>query len=118
MSATIHRRCGAIALPNGSVRWRVWAPRADRVDLILTDGTARQTFPMTKEPRGYFERQDDNVGEGQRYWFRLNDERDYPDPCSLRQPDGVHGPSALVQTNHFPWTDHAWQGIAREDLVF
>ena len=28
-------RCGAIVQNNGSVRWRVWAPKADRVEVAL-----------------------------------------------------------------------------------
>ena len=41
-----------------------------------------------------------------------------PDPCSLWQPDSVHGPSAVVRPTRFAWTDRSWQGISRPDLVF
>ena len=31
-------RCGAHGLADGAVHWRVWAPWAERVDLVLIDG--------------------------------------------------------------------------------
>jgi maltooligosyltrehalose trehalohydrolase len=73
---------------------------------------------MLPEERGYFRLDRANVPEGQRYAFRLDGGPERPDPCSLWQPDGVHGPSAVVQPGRFHWTDQRWQGIARQDLVF
>jgi maltooligosyltrehalose trehalohydrolase len=40
------------------------------------------------------------------------DEKALPDPRSLRQPDGVHGPSRVYDHGAFAWTDHAWTGRA------
>lgn len=34
-------QCGAIVQSDGSLRWRVWAPKADRVDVVLINGDAR-----------------------------------------------------------------------------
>ena len=56
--------------------------------------------------------------EGQRYAFRLDGGPERPDPCSLWQPEGVHGPSAVVRPDRFAWTDGGWKGVRREDLVF
>jgi len=103
---------------NGSIRWRVWAPRAGRVDLVLIDGSQRRTCPMQTEERGYFSCALPDVAEGQRYAFRLNNGPERPDPRSLWQPDGVHNYSAIVRLERFPWTDRAWKGVPREDLVF
>jgi maltooligosyltrehalose trehalohydrolase len=41
---------------------------------------------------------------GGRYGFRLDSGRLRPDPASLRQPDGVHAPSALVDSSAFAWS--------------
>src|SRR5579872_3851487 len=46
--------CGALAQPDGSVCWRVWAPRAGRVELVLHDGNHRRGVAMEKEAEGYF----------------------------------------------------------------
>jgi maltooligosyltrehalose trehalohydrolase len=58
------------------------------------------------------------VPEGRRYAFRLDDGPERPDPCSLWQPEGVHGPSAVVRPDRFSWSDGGWKGVRREDLVF
>ena len=52
-----------------------------------------------------------------RYALKLPDGRDYPDPASRWQPDGVHLPSAVFSPEKFRWSDQGWRGVAREDLV-
>jgi maltooligosyltrehalose trehalohydrolase len=118
MEIVAGRRCGAVGLPGGAVRWRVWAPRAKHVDLILLHGENRQSVPLEREPHGYFSHTQSDIPDGQRYFFRLDDGPERPDPASLWQPDGVHGPSAVVHTGRFSWSPVAWTGIARKDLVF
>src|SRR5437764_12545082 len=96
-------RCGAIAFPDGSVRWRVWAPKARRVDLVLINGDRRRSLAMTLEPHGFFSHHEDDVAERQRYAYRLDDGSERPDPASLWQPDGVHRPSAVLRPERFSW---------------
>src|SRR3954470_1224243 len=50
------RRCGALTAPYGWVRWRVWAPYAKRVDVILIDEAGKRLVcPMMAEHEaGYF----------------------------------------------------------------
>ena len=111
------RRSGALGQPDGSVRWRVCAPRAQAVHLVLVDGTGRRSFLMAAEERGYFSLTRPDVPDGQRYAYRLDNGPERPDPASLWQPDGVHGPSAVFRPERFAWTDHGWAGVCREDLV-
>ncbi len=118
MKRTGIRRCGAIAQADGSIHWRVWAPKANQVDLVLIDGERRRICPMEKEERGHFQHDEANVSEGQRYAYRLDGGPERPDPCSLWQPEGVHGPSAVVRPERFAWTDRNWKGVPREELVF
>ncbi len=112
------RSCGALEEEGGGIRWRVWAPRAERVELVLFDGSQRRVQPMLREEHGFFHAALPDVPEGQRYAYRLNNGPERPDPCSLWQPDGVHKPSAVVRPRRFTWTDRDWQGVPREDLVF
>jgi maltooligosyltrehalose trehalohydrolase len=112
------RSCGAVPLPDGGVRWRVWAPRARRVELVLLEGDRRRILPMDRDARGYFDHNGANVADGQRYAYRLDGGPERPDPASLWQPDGVHAPSAVVRPGRFPWSDHGWKGVPRGDLVF
>ncbi len=109
--------CGAIPLADGSVRWTVWAPRAKRVELVLIAGSNRRSIPMAALDRGFFSHTEANTPEGQRYAFRLDGGPERPDPASRWQRDGVHRPSAVVRLDRFPWTDHGWKGIRRQDLV-
>jgi maltooligosyltrehalose trehalohydrolase len=111
-------RCGAFAEGDGTVRWRVWAPRSKRVELVLYDGDRRRSLPMTSEPHGYHSRTEAGIAEGQRYAYRLDNGQERPDPASLWQPEGVHRPSAVLLPERFRWTDQGWTGLAREQLVF
>jgi maltooligosyltrehalose trehalohydrolase len=103
---------------DNSVHWRVWAPRAERVELVLLNGSQRRTQPMQREEDGFFHAALPDVPEGQRYAYRLNNGPERPDPRSLWQPGGVHNPSAIVRPERFTWSDQNWQGVPREDLVF
>jgi maltooligosyltrehalose trehalohydrolase len=108
---------GALPQADGSVLWRVWAPQQSAVSLVTFAGDQRRETTMAAEGCGYFVHRHDAAEEGLRYAFRLADERDYPDPASRWQPEGVHRPSALFFPNRFAWSDSAWRGISRDDLV-
>lgn len=53
---------------------------------------------------------------GTLYYYRLDEGAEYPDPASRFQPQGVHGPSAVVSPQ-FDWHDGGWQGLPLESLV-
>ena len=72
---------------------------------------------MTPEGCGYFTHVQSGVAEGLPYVFRRADGREYPDPASRWQPQGVHGPSVVFFPGAYSWTDAGWRGVAREDLV-
>jgi maltooligosyltrehalose trehalohydrolase len=110
--------CGVFEQPGLSCLWRVWAPQAKRVELVLLDGQRRSSLPMTAEPGGYFSRTKAAVPEGQRYAYRLDGGPERPDPCSLWQPDSVHRPSAVLYPGRFTWSDQGWQGLPLTELVF
>ncbi len=112
------RLCGAVGRADGSVHWRVWAPQAQQVALVLVDASGRREVPVQKDDQGYHTFSEENVPAGQRYVFRLDGGPERPDPCSLWQPEGVAGPSAVVVPAKFAWTDQEWRGIRRQDLVF
>jgi maltooligosyltrehalose trehalohydrolase len=100
------------------VKFRVWAPLAKTVDLVLVDGDRQRPVRMAAETGGYFAHVEPSLPAGQRYAFSLDGGPARQDPCSLHQPAGVPGPSAVVLTQGFKWTDQAWRGVPREELVF
>lgn len=73
---------------------------------------------MERRPDGVFECERSGVLAGARYQYRLDGERYRPDPVSRWQPQGVHGPSMVVDPDAFAWTDAGFRGHARTDLVF
>jgi maltooligosyltrehalose trehalohydrolase len=72
---------------------------------------------MTRQDDGLFEGMVAGLPSGTRYQYRLDGERYRPDPASRFQPEGVHGPSTVVNPASFPWTDQAFTGHALADLV-
>ena len=54
---------------------------------------------------------------GDLYFYLLDGERRRPDPVSRHQPEGPHGPSAIVDPSIFAWTDSGWRGVRREGQV-
>jgi maltooligosyltrehalose trehalohydrolase len=72
---------------------------------------------MIRRAGGYFETDVPNVRTGNRYVYLLDGDKERPDPASRSQPDGVHGPSEVVDPRQFQWTDRHWHGLAREQLI-
>lgn len=97
----------------GGTQFRVWAPHCRSVD-ALVNGRA---VPLRASPGCLFEGQVDDAPAGARYLYRLDGDRARPDPASRFQPEGVHGPSAVVDAAAFPWTDQSFRGHARHELV-
>lgn len=86
----------------------VWAPSSRRVEFVIEHGAAH---PLERRAGGFFTGLIPGVPAGTRYWFRLDGDRLRPDPVSRHQPDGPHGPSAVVDPRAFRWTDGAWAGV-------
>ncbi|MHB8057759.1 MAG: malto-oligosyltrehalose trehalohydrolase [Desulfuromonadaceae bacterium] len=107
---------GSTPLPDGSTRFRVWGPRAQRIDVIMP-GSGRTPVPLTPEGDGYFSGTASGIGDGDRYSYLLDETLERPDPASRSQPDGVHGPSQVVDPA-FAWSDSRWRGIALEEYIF
>ena len=108
---------GATPLPNDHCRFTVWAPYCERVEVNI-QGDSERLVSLERDERGYHTSVIDNVPPGTDYFYRLDGERDRPDPASKHQPEGVHGPSRVVDPEDFDWTDDGWSGLPRKDLVF
>ena len=105
---------GASVEENG-VRFRVWAPATERAEVVLEPSS--QSFSMKKED-DYFTALLPNAKAGDRYRYRLDGGNTFPDPASRFQPEGVHGPSQVVDPNAYAWSDAGWQGVPQKELVF
>ncbi len=99
MSYPFERRLGATPQRNGRTEFRVWAPEPDQVALRVNGSD------HALEHAGYGIHEatvDANAGDD--YVFVL-DGTPLPDPCSRWQPEGLRGPSRVVDTTAFEWTD-------------
>ncbi len=86
---------GATALPGGRTLFRVWAPDHECIEVhLLAPGD--RAVGLDREDRGYHAAVIDDVEPGDRYYLRLPDGTERPDPCSRLQVEGVHGPSTVV----------------------
>ena len=96
---------------HGGAHARVWAPACSSVDVVLDADrqpvlAAGQRVPTATSPATL-----PDARAGDRYWFRLDGALLRPDPVSRFQPDGPHGPSAVVDPSAFRWTDGGWRGV-------
>ena len=105
--------------PSGGVHFRLWAPKRKEVKVILEDGPgAPLTQALRAEPGGYFSGIAPQAQYGTLYRFEVDGEGGrYPDPASRFQPDGPGGPSCVVDSESFAWTDQAWEGVSIEGQV-
>jgi maltooligosyltrehalose trehalohydrolase len=108
---------GATPIAGGRWSFTVWAPRHERLQLHLL-GDQPALRPMQRDDLGYHSVVAENVLPGAKYLYRFGDSQERPDPASRRQPEGVHGPSELVDLQNFEWTDRDWKGVPLEDSVF
>jgi len=111
MSTQVWQRpFGAVPLPEGGTEFRVWAPSAARVDVRLHG----RDHALTRLADGVF------AGEafadpGDDYLFVLDGDAALPDPCSRSQPQGIRGPSRVVDTSLFSIAPKP--NLAVEELV-
>jgi maltooligosyltrehalose trehalohydrolase len=103
-------------LSDRGVTFRLWAPGARAVDLLL-DQPAADSLPTSKHGE-WFEVHAPDAGPGTRYRFRIDGELDIPDPVSHFQPEDVNGPSEVIDHDAFQWQAKDWKGLPWERAVF
>lgn len=103
-------------MADGKIRFKVWAPRCSEVSVFET-GKGR-IFPMTRLENGYFYTILEELSPGDCYFYLLDGRNKRPDPVSRYQPEGVHGPSSIVNPGEFLWADGKWKGISWDDMIF
>jgi maltooligosyltrehalose trehalohydrolase len=105
---------GARVIPEG-VRFRVWAPKPTRVEVVLNGGGLPRS--LSQEMNGYWSGSIHDAEEGMTYQYRLEGTQLCPDPCSRFQPEGPHGPSQIVNPSTYQWHDGGWKGVRMHGQV-
>ncbi len=105
-------RYGPVVQKAGTT-FRVWAPERNSIELVIVDPKGRELrkLPLGRESHGYFATQVADLSDGALYFYQLDGARtNYPDPASHFQPQGVFGPSQVIDHSRFVWTDDSWHG--------
>ena len=111
-SATLNLMYGA-TLQDDRAQFQVWAPNAGRVALRLAGGP---DLPMQRSADGSFSvRAPAHAGD--RYFYLMDDHKPLPDPVSRLLPEGVHGPTEIVDPATFSWSDVGWRGLDLRDYI-
>lgn len=115
-----HRTLPGAHCVENAVNFRVWAPEREVVRLVLVEpnGRQRREIEVPRAADGFHCIQLDDVRNGDLYFYKLDDDAKlYPDPATHFQPQGVHGPSQVVDHRRFRWTDSDWRGCRIEGQV-
>lgn len=102
-----------------TVSFRVWAPSAGSVTLVVEDPAAASPLrhQMVRDERGYYFLDVAGLSAGTRYGYAVDGSAPLPDPASRSQPDGPNALSALVDPAAFAWDDETWTGRPVTELV-
>lgn len=106
---------GAFYQKDGSCLFKVWAPQRKNVELVI-ESKGPKAYGMNKDEWGYWSLTLDYVDPDTSYFFHVDQEGKFPDPASRAQPQGVHGPSRILDPQ-FIWSDHPWKGIPLGDMI-
>ena len=109
---------GAHLMERGGCAFSVWAPRARQlaVEWISAATGERRLVPMRLEGEIHSAHIEE-ARAGDRYFFVFADGRRRPDPRSFRQPEGVHGPSEIVDLGRIARIARAGDPRPRRPLV-
>jgi maltooligosyltrehalose trehalohydrolase len=113
-SIELNQVLGATPVSANATRFCVWAPQLDRLE--IKDTANDRVYSLRKFDSGYHVGVIEGLAVGDRYFVQIPGGAARPDPASRYQPDGVHGPSQIVD-RHFAWTDSDWKGVQRDDLI-
>ncbi|HUF53322.1 MAG TPA: malto-oligosyltrehalose trehalohydrolase [Dehalococcoidia bacterium] len=100
---------------DGRTSFKVWAPLQEMVKVCMETEAGVREIWLEPGGDGYHRGDTTSASPGTRYTYHLDGE-ERPDPASRWQPEGIHGPSAVVDP-HFDWSDHDWRGIDLSEYV-
>src|SRR5690348_12472998 len=105
---------GAECRQDGTVRFRLWAPKAASVAVRLPE--LERDFSMSRLQDGWFELVTE-ARAGTPYQFNIDNQHTVPDPASRFQALSVHGASGVIDPFAYEWRDSEWNGRPWEEAV-
>ncbi|RZM21494.1 MAG: malto-oligosyltrehalose trehalohydrolase, partial [Pedobacter sp.] len=113
----IGRRNIGLNYYDGKWTARLWAPGASQV--LLKPERSDEPIQLMLMEHGYWWVETDQLMEGDQYWFVVDDSDPLPDPASLSQPEGVHGPSQalILSIESTTQSTNEWNNIELKDYI-
>ena len=108
----MNERHFGVKLTSDGVTFRLWAPAAKRVDVLLDKPHA-----LRRGEDGWFSADVAGIKAGTLYRFRIDDKVDIPDPAAAFQPQDVAGPSEVIDHSAYRWRAQDWRGRPWQDAV-
>jgi maltooligosyltrehalose trehalohydrolase len=101
-----------------TTEFRVWAPHCESVAIKFENG---HEVEMSRGDNGIFSATT-TARAGDRYFLISRSEHNpqnlaVPDPVSRLLPEGLHGPTEIVDPEAFQWTDDRWRGLPLEQYI-
>lgn len=109
-------KVGANYLGNTRCQFTVWAPLLKEVAVKVVS-PHEKLLPMQQLEYGFWQVTSEDIEPGSRYVYQLEGTKEFPDPASYLQPEGVHKASEVFDHSAFNWTDRDWSGIRLEDYI-
>jgi maltooligosyltrehalose trehalohydrolase len=111
-------KLGAYYTGNETCEFTVWAPLLKQVALKIITPEER-LIPLKKEDEieGFWKVKVQGIKPGTKYYYQLEETKNLPDPASYYQPEGVHGPSQIIDPNSYQWNDKNWAGVPIEEMI-
>jgi len=102
--------------PKTGCDFHLWAPSAQQVLLRLIQQGHTCDFVMSRDADGHFTLEA-QAAPVDRYFYIVDEGKPVPDPVSRLLPEGVHGPTEIVDPRTFAWTDSEWRGLGLKEAI-
>lgn len=99
---------------DGKAEVCIWAPLAKKVAIAALANNS--SIALTKDELSNWKTVTDRIKPGDLYKIVL-DGKEFPDPASLSQPQGVHGASKAINFHDFVFNDPGWNNLPLEEYV-
>lgn len=99
-----------------SCQFVVWAPCVKDMSVVLMT-EPKKNIQMNPQERGYWQAEVTDVMPNALYMYHSSSFGDKPDPTSYFQPQGVHGPSQVMDHADYTWHDQQWKGLPLDAMI-
>jgi len=100
----------------GETQFCLWAPSRKQVTIHIIFPQEKKIEMKRHKKQGYWFLSVEDIYPGYQYYYQLDSKEEFPDPASHFQPQGVHGPSQVID-HAFLWEDQNWSGVSLKEMI-